>query len=111
MKTKLLVLFMLAAVCAAHAGTTVDGSGTITVGGTSQNCVPATGNGKPKTFLMIQNLEATDHLHVQFTSAATTTTGIDLAPGAVIWMDVFVTDEAVNIVGPTTGDKFTCKYR
>lgn len=104
----------MALICSiAIAGTTVDASGTITVGGTSQLAVVATGVNKPRVFLMIQNKEATDHIYVNFTAAASSSVAgsIDLAPGAVLWMDQFVTDEAVNIVGPTTGDKFTCKYR
>ena len=72
----------------------------------------ATGGVTARHFLAIQNLEATDHLHVNFGAAATAGVGsFDLAPGATIWFDFWVVESSVNILGPTTGDKFTAKYR
>lgn len=93
-----------------------DASGTITTGGTSQQIQAAVGSGTTdaaRQFLVIQNREATDHLYVNFGAAASTTAAgsFDIAPGTTMWFDVWVVDSSVNIIGPTTGDKFTCKYR
>ncbi len=99
----------------AFAGTDpIDISGTITLGGTSQQILAGVNTGlAPRKLLIIQNREATDHLYVNFGAAASASaaTSIDLAPGAVMWFDVYVPGDSVNILGPTTGDKFTCKYR
>jgi hypothetical protein len=95
-------------------GTLADASGTITTGGSSQQILAAAGTGgaAPRRFLAIQNLEATDHLWVNFGAAAPIGVGsFDIAPGATIWFDYWVVNSSVTILGPTTGDKFTCKYR
>jgi hypothetical protein len=87
-----------------------DASGTIATGGVSQQILAAQSVGR--TFLLIQNREATDHLYVNFGAAAASTgqSSIDLSPGASLFMDVFIPRDTVNIIGPNTGDKFLCKW-
>lgn len=114
MKRLLSVLVLFACVSFAFAGPQdlADASGTITSGGTSQALLTSS-QVSGAIFVFIQNREATDHLYINFGSAAASTgqSSIDIAPGGLVWFDVFVPSNAINIIGPTTGDKFVCKYR
>ena len=88
-------------------GALTDVSGTITAGGTSQVLQAAQITRK---YIMIQNLSS-GNLYLNFTSAATTGEGsYELLPNGVFTMEGnFVSNEAINIIGATTGQAFTAK--
>jgi len=87
-------------------GTLVDKSGTITTGGTSQVLSTA----KSRSYLIVENTSSA-LLYINFTSAASAGTGsIALQPYSSFTQEgSFVTSEAVNIFGATTGQTFTAK--
>lgn len=89
--------------------TFTDRSGTITTGGTSQQLAPVNAARK---YLIVQNI-STNNLYINFTSAATVGTGSLLIPsnGTYVLEDNFVSSEAVNIIGATTGQAFTAKEK
>ena len=90
-------------------GTFTDDSGTITVGGTSQQVMAANASRKG---LMIQNPStATESLFVNFGAAATTTgNSVELLPGGTFWEDAgMVSTETVNVVAATGGHAFMAK--
>lgn len=90
-------------------GALTDGSGSITVGGTSQVAFAAN---TARKYLLVQNLHATEDLWVHFGSAATTDQpSIKLVPGAALLMDGggFTSTQAVHVVAATTAHKFTAK--
>lgn len=88
-------------------GALTDVSGTIAAGGTSQVLQAAQITRK---YIMIQNLSS-GNLYLNFTSAATTGEGsYELLPNGVFTMEGnFVSNEAINIIGATTGQAFTAK--
>lgn len=87
-------------------GAASDLSGTITTGGTSQTLSAA----KSRKYFFVQNLSAAN-LYINFGSAATTGTGsIVIVPnGSFVMESMFVTNQAINILGATTGQGFTAK--
>jgi hypothetical protein len=88
-------------------GTLADRSGTLTTGGTSQQLAAANTTRK---YLLIQNVSTTD-LWINFTTAAVVgQPSIKVVAGGNFVMESsFVSNEAVNIIGPTTGQAFTAK--
>ena len=88
-------------------GALTDVSGTITTGGTSQLLTAAV---TARKYLMVQN-NSTGNLGINFTGAATLANpSIVLVPGGSFIMESnFVSNEAVNIIGATTGQAFTAK--
>ena len=88
-------------------GALTDVSGTITTGGTSQVLQAAQTTRK---YIMIQNISS-GNLYLNFTSAATTGEGsYELLPNGVFTMEGnFVSNEAINIIGATSGQAFTAK--
>ena len=88
-------------------GALTDVSGTITTGGTSQLLTAAV---TARKYLMVQN-NSTGNLGINFTGAATLANpSIVLVPGGSFIMESnFVSNEAVNIIGATTGQAFTSK--
>jgi hypothetical protein len=87
-------------------GALTDLSSTITTGGTSQTLSTA----KSRKYFLVQNLSAAN-LYINFGSAATTGTGsIVIVPnGSFVMESMFVTNQAINILGATTGQGFTAK--
>ena len=87
-------------------GSLTNRSGTITSGGTSQELAAANTSRK---YLFVQNVSTGD-LWVNFgTAAVTTQPSIKLMPDASLTMTGFVSTQAVNIIGATTGQAFTAK--
>ena len=88
-------------------GALTDVSGTIAAGGTSQVLQAAQ---TARKYILIQNISS-GNLYINFTSAATTGTGsYELLPNGVFSMEGnFVSNEAINIIGATTGQAFTAK--
>lgn len=92
------------------AGALIDGSGTITTGGTSQQVFAAdTG----RNYLLIQNVSNGD-LWINFGVAAVINQpSIKLATGSSIEFSLagtgVVPTDTVNIIGATTGQAFTAK--
>lgn len=91
-------------------GTLTDGSTTITAGGTSQQVFAANTS---RAYLICQNLDPTEDLWLNFTSAAAILTAgsidIKAGGGAYVMENNFVSTEAINLNATTTGHKFTCK--
>lgn len=85
----------------------IDGSGTITTGGTAQTVFAANGS---RRYLYVQN-NSTAALWINFTTAATTSQpSLEIVAGNSFVMDSsFVSTEAVSIIGATTGQTFTAK--
>lgn len=77
---------------------------TITLGNTSQQIKPA---GRNRTFIEIVNNSA-EALWLNFGAAAAADTGIKIAAGAT-WRSPtnFCPTNSINIVGATTGSKFS----
>jgi hypothetical protein len=93
-------------------GSLVDRSGSITVGGTSQQLAAAKSQ---RQHLFIQNLSS-ENLWINFGVAAVADQpSIRIEPGASYVAGPrehegeYVTPLAVNIIGATTGSKFTAK--
>ena len=88
-------------------GALTDVSGTIAAGGTSQVLQAAQ---TARKYILIQN-NSSGNLAINFTSAATLGTGsYILTPGAAYCAETnFVSNEAINIIGATTGQAFTAK--
>lgn len=90
-------------------GSVIDGSGTLTTGGTSQQVFPANAG---RYYVMCQNpITATETLFVNFGSAASTSGGsYELAAGGSITFDSnFIPAGTVNVNAATTGHRFVCK--
>lgn len=91
-------------------GSFTDGSGTITTGGTSQQVFASN---EARRYLYVQNNAASggDTLYVNFgVDAVQGEPSIQLTPGSAFVLEAeFISTEAVNIIGPTTGDSFTAK--
>lgn len=90
-------------------GTLVDGSSTITTGGTSQQIFATNASRK---YLFVQNL-STGNLYINFGSAATQGSGsILLLPNASFAMEAsYTSTQTVNIIGATTGQAYTAKQQ
>ncbi|MNM27075.1 hypothetical protein D3C81_375580 [compost metagenome] len=79
-------------------------NGSITTGGSYQEVIPAN---TARKFLMIQNISDAD-LWWSFTNVPATGTGFLLKTGESVRFDgSFIPSDAVNIIGATTGKKFT----
>ena len=80
--------------------------GTITTGGTAQNCAPTNAT---RQGLILQNLSSND-LFVSFTGVANTSSGLRLLPNvAPFSMPMHgVPSSNVSIIGATTGQAFLC---
>jgi hypothetical protein len=90
-------------------GVLTDRSGTVTVGGTAQTLIAANTS---RRYLLLRNpLIATEELWFNFTTTAVADSpSIRLDPGDTFVMeDMFVTTEAISVLGATTGHKITAK--
>jgi hypothetical protein len=99
----------VSATVAPNRSTTTDASGSITAGGTSQQILAANTS---RTFLFIQN-HSTEILWVRFGAAANTDQPSYAIPpneGTLTMRPLeFIDTRTVNIIGATTGSKFTAK--
>lgn len=95
----------------------IDGSGTVTTGGTSQVVFAANVN---RVFLRCQNPSATlsgvaaESLFINYDAPASTTAVNSeelLNNGSVNFSGDFVPKGQINITAATTGHKFVCKQR
>lgn len=87
-------------------GSWTDRSGSITSGGTSQQVAAA--NTSRKAF-EIQNIsDEVMWLGIGVTAAADSTS-FKIAAGDSYYMDGFISTQAINIIGATTGKKFVAK--
>jgi hypothetical protein len=88
-------------------GAITNRSGTITAGGASQTLAAANAT---RSYFFIQNI-STDVLWIDFGVAAVQDQpSIKLCPEATFVMEGgFVSTDAINIIGPTTGAKFVAK--
>lgn len=87
----------------------IDRSGSVTLGGTAQDAVAANAG---RQYLLVQNIDATADLWVNFgADAAVNTAGsIQLKPAAsIVFEDRITPSGRVSVVGATTGHKFTIK--
>ena len=107
---KRLALLLAAAACfATPALAQIDGSGTITTGGTAQEVFPA----RPgRSYLFCQNpIAASETLFVNAPTAAGLTNGsFELAAGGTLTFNGSFTPQGpVSVLGATTGHRFICK--
>lgn len=89
-------------------GALTDRSGTVTAGGASQQLCAANAARK---YLYVQN-NSTGDLWVNWTTVAAASQPSQKIPagGAYSWPDAgFISTEAVNIIGASTGQAFTAK--
>lgn len=88
-------------------GSVTDRSGTITLGGTAQSLMLANATRK---YLLIQNT-GDKNLWFNFTTTAVQDQpSLKLLPNASFVMEgVFISTEAISIIGATTGKSFTSK--
>lgn len=88
-------------------GALQDRSGTITAGGVSQQLAPANATRK---YLVVENVSS-ETLWINFGVAAVQAQpSIKILPNGYFFMEnSFVSNEAVNIIGATTGSAFTAK--
>lgn len=88
-------------------GAITNRSGTITLGGTSQTLAAANA---ARSYFFVQNI-STDVLWIDFGVAAVQDQpSVKLCPEATFVMEGgFVSTDAINIIGPTTGAKFVAK--
>lgn len=88
-------------------GALQDRSGTITVGGASQQLAPANATRK---YLVIENVSS-ETLWINFGVAAVQNQpSIKILPNGYFFMeDFFSSNQAINIIGATTGSAFTAK--
>jgi hypothetical protein len=88
-------------------GAVTDHSGTITTGGTAQGLMPANATRK---YLVIQNISGGDLWFNFTTTAVLNEPSFKLTAGSSFTMeDAFVSNEALSIIGATTGQAFTAK--
>jgi len=90
-------------------GNLTDRSGTITAGTVSQTLAAVNTSRK---YLMVQNIDASEDLWINFTSdAAVATAGsIQIKAGATFTMEgAFVSTQLVTVIATTTAHKFTAK--
>jgi len=90
-------------------GTLADCSGTITTGGTSQSLIAAATT--TRHYLLIQNIGSAQIGLKEGTGASIGVAGtLTIGPGgSLVFEGSFVPQNAFAIVGPTTGQSFTCK--
>lgn len=88
-------------------GAITNRSGTITAGGVTQTLAAANAT---RSYFFVQNI-STDTLWINFgVSAGQDQPSIKLCPEATFVMESgFVSTDAINIIGPTTGAKFVAK--
>lgn len=88
-------------------GTLTDGSGTIASGGASQQIFAANSSRK---YFFFENVSSGD-LWINFTTAAAVTQpSIKVkADGSFVMEASFVSTEAINVIGATTGQAFVAK--
>jgi hypothetical protein len=88
-------------------GTLTNRSGSVTLGGTSQQVMAANATRK---YLLFENI-STEDMYINFTAAALADdASIKIVPnGSYILEDSFISTEAVNVVSATTGSKFVAK--
>jgi glutamate 5-kinase len=87
-------------------GSLTSRSGTITSGGTSQQLAAANTSRK---YLLVQNVSTGD-LWISFGATAATTSQPSIklqTNGSLVMEDNFVTTQAINIIGSTTGQPYT----
>jgi len=91
-------------------GTLADCSGTIATGGSSQSLVTAA-TSPQRGYLLLQNISSGNLGLKEGTGASIGSAGtITVAPGgSIVFEGSFVPQNAFSIVGPTTGQVFTCK--
>jgi len=90
-------------------GSLTDRSGTITAGTTHQELAAANGS---RRYLMVQNLDGTEDLWINFgADAEIATAGSILIKAGVIFemKDAFVSTQSVSVNATTTAHKFTAK--
>lgn len=92
--------------------------GIMTDGSASTSATPSTSTqifaaNDSRKYLFIQNLDASNYIYINFTSAAANNTGsIALAPGAGFVMESsYVSTEAVNVLSAAASIKFTAKQQ
>lgn len=94
----------------AYTGEPLDHSGTIAAGGVSQLAAPYK---LGRVYLVIENIDDTEDLWVNYTSAAAVNGpgSFRLRPGGSITyeQDGFIPSSAVNVTATTIGHGFTCK--
>jgi hypothetical protein len=90
------------------AGNLTDRSGTIATGSTSQQLAASN---IARKYLLVQNLDSAADLWINFTAdAVQDQPSVRISPGdAFIMEGSFVSTQQVNVIGPTTGQKFTAK--
>jgi len=89
-------------------GTLTDKSGTITSGGTQQTLAASNTTRK---YLMVQNIDASEDLWINFGSNAVVATAgsIQIKAGVIFEMKAFVSTQLVSVIATTTAHKFTAK--
>lgn len=92
-------------------GSLVDGSADLTAGGTSEQVFA---ENVSRQYLLIQNLDDTDSLWVEFgDDAVEDQPSIRLVAGAALEFSAggtgIVPTASVHVIGPTTGQPFTAK--
>lgn len=109
MKTRILLLFCLLFLPLSGRGqdTPVDGSGTITTGGTSQTVFAANSG---RRYFEFQNISDTD-MYINFGAAAVAdSNSFKLVPGAVyVNASNYCPKGSINVICATTGKKFVTK--
>lgn len=109
MKKLLFAACLILAPAVLLAQSIIDGSGTVTAGGTSQQVFAINTN---RSYLMCQNpTTATETLFFNLSAAASTTAGsLELAPGGSVTFGPGVApNAAVFVTAVTTGHRFVCK--
>jgi hypothetical protein len=92
----------------AQAGNLSDASGSIATGGTSQQLLAASTT--PRRFFFFQNI-STHTMWLNFGVAAVQDQpSVQVIAGAIYRMDNSISDDVINVISSTTGDKFVCKY-
>lgn len=90
-------------------GTMVDGSGSITSGGTAEALFAAK---KDRKYLLVQNLHASADLWIDFdgTTAVEDQPSVKMEAGATYILEgPYCPNGAISVIGGTTGQKFTAK--
>ncbi len=99
----------LIAITRPTSGLLTDRSGTITAGGTAQTLMASNAS---RRYLLIINIDATEDLWINFTTAAVTTgqPSIPIRPGGAFVQEAnFVSTELISVKAVTTGHAWTAK--
>lgn len=92
----------------ANIGTITNRSGTTS--GTPSTSTQVAATNCCRRFFMIQNLDATNPIFINFTAAADTSNSIELLPYASYSMDgAFISSEAINVLSAGTSIKYLAK--